>query len=72
MPQKNETPLAATGRVSCNQLGGWLLENLTLLAHGAQHLIAMYASGPQPTMADGSTACGGYAHGYRQYAEMRE
>jgi len=58
MPQKNETPLAATGGVSCNQLGGCSRANLTLLAHGAQHLIAMYGSGPQPTMADGSTACG--------------
>jgi hypothetical protein len=57
MDQKNETPLAATGGVSCNQLGGWLRENLNLSARRAQHLLASYGSASQLTMADASSAC---------------
>ena len=63
MTLKKETPLAATGEVSCNQLGGCLHEFLTLPKSRTQHQIASYGSGPQITMADAGTACGGVGPG---------
>lgn len=63
MHQKSETPLAATGGASCNQLSGCLQETLTLSAYRAQHLIAEHGIRPDLAAMVASIAFGGNGHG---------
>lgn len=63
MHQTNETPLAATGGASCNQLGGCLQESLTLSAFRAQHLIAEHGLCPGRAAMLASIAFGGSGNG---------
>jgi hypothetical protein len=63
MGQKSETPLAATGGASCNQLSGCLQETLTLSAFRAQHLIAEHGIRPELAAMVASIAFGGQGHG---------
>jgi len=63
MLQKNETPLAATSEVSCNQRGGCLHETLSLSAYRAQHLIAEHGIRPDLAVMVASLAFGGQGHG---------
>lgn len=60
---KKETPLAATGGASCNQLGGWLRDPITLSAYRAQHLIAEHGIRPELAAMVASIAFGGHGHG---------
>ena len=63
MHQKSETPLAATGGVSCNQRGGCLRDPLTLSAYRAQHLIAEHGIRADLAAMVASLAFGGHGHG---------
>lgn len=60
---KKETPLAATGGASRNQLGGCLRDPLTLSAYRAQHLIAEHGIRPDLAVMVASLAFGGHGHG---------
>ncbi|MCZ8369467.1 MAG: hypothetical protein O9293_05780 [Porphyrobacter sp.] len=60
---KNETPLAATGGASCNQLSGCLQDTLTLSAYRAQHLIVEHGIRPDLAAMMASLAFGGQGHG---------
>lgn len=63
MRQKSETPLAATGGASCNQLAGCLRDPPTLSAYRAQHLIAEHGIRPELAAMVASIAFGGNGHG---------
>jgi hypothetical protein len=63
MHQTNETPQAATGGASCNQLSRCLQETLTLSAYRAQHLIAEHGIRPDLAAMVASIAFGGNGHG---------
>ena len=63
MHQTNETPLAATGGASCNQLSGCLHRTLTLSAFRAQHLIAVHGIRPELAVMVSSIAFGGNGNG---------
>ena len=64
MAQTNETPAGSQlAGVSCNQLGGWLRDPITLSAYRAQHLITAHGIRPDLAVMVASIAFGGQDHG---------